>query len=66
MRAYRHPASLLRVPNALCAWEETAGRQGRRFVRGTTRQLVGGSTCLVPFNVLARYGFNSAALRRSA
>jgi hypothetical protein len=45
---------------------KTAGRQGRRFVLVTTSYLMGGSTCLVPLNVLALCGLQVGTLRRSA
>ena len=43
-----------------------AGREGRRVVFARTGWVIGGSTSLVPRNVLALCGSRSAALRRSA
>jgi hypothetical protein len=68
-------ASLLRVPKALRAFEEDRGPPGLPPLSVVPPPLIqviddlnppGGSTWLVPPNVLALGGYSSAALRRSA
>jgi len=59
-------ASRLRAPNALRSLSADAGRRGRRVVPVGNELFEGRLNPPVCPNVLARYGFRSAALRRSA